>query len=136
MRLPAVLDRPVAVVAHTDAALVALPGRVVGLATLPEQTLTVMHMTATRCAPRLCRGRHPHCRECRVCEQSSSLLMETVAFLNDGMRMSQRPRSSRPVFPGGGPPSLLPAAEAVPFDCGVPDEHRPVDHEPKDSPQS
>jgi hypothetical protein len=26
---------------------------------------------------------------------------------------------------------VLPAAEVVPSDCGVPDEHRPVDHEPK-----
>jgi hypothetical protein len=47
-------------------------------------------------------------------EQSSSLLMETVAFLNGGMRMSQRPRSSRPAFPpSGGPQPVLPAAEAM-----------------------
>jgi hypothetical protein len=34
-----------------------------------------------------------------ITEQSSSLLLETVAFLNDGMRMSQHARSSRPAFP-------------------------------------
>jgi ABC-type transporter Mla subunit MlaD len=43
-----VLGRPVAVVAHTTAALVTLPGRVIGLMTLAEQTLSAMHTTVTR----------------------------------------------------------------------------------------
>ena len=47
-RLPAVLGRPVAVVAHTTAALVTLPGRVIGLITLAEQTLSAMRTTVTR----------------------------------------------------------------------------------------
>jgi hypothetical protein len=48
LRLPAMLGRPVAAVAHTTAALVTLPGRVVGLVTLAEQTLTAMHAAAAR----------------------------------------------------------------------------------------
>lgn len=47
-RLPVVLDRPVAVVAHTSTALVAAPGRVVGLVTLAEQTLTAMYAAVVR----------------------------------------------------------------------------------------
>ncbi len=47
-RLPAALGRPVAVVADTTAALLTLPGRVIGLVTLAEQTLTAMHAAATR----------------------------------------------------------------------------------------
>jgi hypothetical protein len=65
-------------------------------------------------------------------EQSSSLLMEMVAFLNGGMRMSQRPRSSRPAFPPAAARSRcsLPPRPCRP-ECGVVDEHRSVDHEPK-----
>jgi hypothetical protein len=48
LRLPALLGRPVTVVAHTTAPLVTLPGRVVGLVTLAEQTLTAVHTAVTR----------------------------------------------------------------------------------------
>ncbi len=48
LRLPAALSRAAAVVAHTTAPLVTLPGRVVGLVTLAEQTLTAMHAAVTR----------------------------------------------------------------------------------------
>ncbi|MGH3811816.1 MAG: hypothetical protein ACRDUV_05090 [Pseudonocardiaceae bacterium] len=48
LRLPAVLGRSVTMVAHSAAALVTLSGRVVGLVTLAEQTLTAIHAAVTR----------------------------------------------------------------------------------------
>ncbi|MGH3965700.1 MAG: hypothetical protein ACRDRY_21015 [Pseudonocardiaceae bacterium] len=48
VRLLAGLDRPVAVVVHTAAPLVTLLGRVIGLVTLAEQTLTAMHTAVSR----------------------------------------------------------------------------------------
>ncbi|MGH3776431.1 MAG: hypothetical protein ACRDRR_11980 [Pseudonocardiaceae bacterium] len=48
LRLLAGLDRPVAAVVHTAAPLVTLLGRVVGLVTLAEQTLTAMHTSVSR----------------------------------------------------------------------------------------
>ncbi|MGH4014003.1 MAG: hypothetical protein ACRDSL_08770 [Pseudonocardiaceae bacterium] len=46
--LPAAAGRSACAVVRTTAALVALPGRVVGLVTLAEQTLTAMHTAVTR----------------------------------------------------------------------------------------
>jgi hypothetical protein len=60
--------------------------------------------------------------------------METIAFLNDGMRMSQHPRSSRPAFPPAEAHSRhSPPPRPCHPDCGVPDEYRQVDHEPQGS---
>lgn len=46
--LPAVLAHPVAIVADTSAALLALPGRLVGLVTSTQQTLTAAHAALAR----------------------------------------------------------------------------------------
>jgi len=48
LRLPAALGRSAGAVVHTTAALAALPGRVVGLVTLTEQTLSAMYTAVTR----------------------------------------------------------------------------------------
>ena len=47
-RLPAVLDHSVSTVAHSAAALVTLPGRIVGLVTSAEQTLAAIQAAVTR----------------------------------------------------------------------------------------
>ncbi|MGH3796268.1 MAG: hypothetical protein ACRDSP_15400 [Pseudonocardiaceae bacterium] len=47
-RLPAVLSRPVTVALDTTVALLALPGRVIGLVTTAEQTLAAVNQAITR----------------------------------------------------------------------------------------
>ncbi|MGH3906303.1 MAG: hypothetical protein ACRDTE_19300 [Pseudonocardiaceae bacterium] len=48
LRLPAALGRSAFAAAHTTAALVALPGRVIGLMTVAEQTLSATRIAVTR----------------------------------------------------------------------------------------
>lgn len=57
-RLPAVLTRPVAVALDTTVALLALPGRVVGLVTAAEQTLAAVNQAVARTQADLERTEH------------------------------------------------------------------------------
>ena len=82
------LGRPVAVGAHTTAALVTLPGRVIGLMTLAEQTLSAMRTTVTRTDALLdrvealtARGSAPGCLLDRLPQLADAMDHEVIPLL-------------------------------------------------------